>query len=127
MSQQQNVAAQALGQVAELAPEMQEYAVAPLSSTAMILDVANMANIMKFAEFMAKGHMPQVQGVMWVLGLEQMDFCSFDPRMPPELRLYVERVARNDGYIKDLEDKVLTFLAEVQIEVNDFLKMGLAA
>jgi putative phage-type endonuclease len=76
---------------------------------------------------MPKGHMPQVQGVMWVLGLEQMDFCSFDPRMPPELRLYVESVARNDGYIKDLEDKVLTFLAEVQVQVNDFLQMGIAA
>jgi predicted phage-related endonuclease len=76
---------------------------------------------------MPKHHQAQVHGVMWVLGLEWMDFCSFDPRMPPELRLYVERVARNDGYIKDLEDKVLTFLAEVQIEVNDFLKMGIAA
>jgi putative phage-type endonuclease len=76
---------------------------------------------------MPKGHMPQVQGVMWVCGLESMDFCSYDPRMPPELRLYVERVARNDGYIKDLEDKVLTFLAEVQVQVNDFLQMGIAA
>lgn len=76
---------------------------------------------------MPKGHMPQVQGVMWVLGLEWMDFCSFDPRMPPELRLYVQRVERDESYIADLEDKVLTFLAEVQIEVNDFLQMGIAA
>lgn len=76
---------------------------------------------------MPKHHQAQVYGVMWVLGLEWLDFCSFDPRMPPELRLYVERVARNDGYITELEDKVLTFLAEVQVEVNEFLKMGIAA
>jgi hypothetical protein len=55
MSQQQNVAAQPLATMPEQGVDMQEFAVAPLSSTAMILDVANMANIMKFAEFMAKG------------------------------------------------------------------------
>lgn len=76
---------------------------------------------------MPKGHMPQVQGVMWVCGLEWMDFCSFDPRMPPELRLYTEKVVRNDGYIAELENKVLDFLAEVQVQVDDFLKMGIAA
>lgn len=76
---------------------------------------------------MPKGHMPQVQGVMWVCGLEWIDFCSFDPRMPPELRLYTEKVVRNDGYIAELENKVLDFLAEVQVQVDDFLKMGIAA
>lgn len=76
---------------------------------------------------MPKHHMPQVQGVMWVLGLEWMDFCSFDPRMPPELQLYVERIPRDDAYIRELEDKVLTFLAEVQVQVDDFLMMGKAA
>jgi len=72
-------------------------------------------------------HAPQVHGVMWVLGLEWMDFCSFDPRMPPELRLYVERVERNEPYIADLESKVLTFLAEVEAQVQDFSRMGQAA
>lgn len=64
---------------------------------------------------------------MWVLGLEWMDFCSFDPRMPPELRLYVERIERNEPYIADLESKVLTFLAEVEEQVRDFSRIGLAA
>ena len=44
---------------------------------------------------MPKHHAPQVFRVAWVLELEWMDFCSFDPRMPLELRLYVERVTRN--------------------------------
>jgi putative phage-type endonuclease len=76
---------------------------------------------------MPKHHMPQVQGVMWVCGLEWMDFCSYDPRMPAELRLYVERIPRDEAYIADLEGKVLTFLAEVQIQVDDFLRFGKAA
>lgn len=72
-------------------------------------------------------HKPQVQGVMWVCDLEWMDFCSFDPRMPPELRLYMERIPRDDAYILELEIKVLSFLDEVQAQVDDFLKMGIAA
>jgi hypothetical protein len=76
---------------------------------------------------MPKRHAPQVFGLTWVLELKWMDFCSFDPRMPPELRLYVERVTRNEPYIADLESKVLTFLAEADAQAQDFSRMGLAA
>lgn len=64
---------------------------------------------------------------MWVLDLEWMDFCSYDPRMPTELRLYVERVRHDEAYITKLEGKVLDFLAEVQAEVDRFHAMGKAA
>jgi predicted phage-related endonuclease len=76
---------------------------------------------------MPEAHKPQVFGVMWVLDLEWMDFCSYDPRMPPELRLYVQRIERDETYIAELEKKVLAFLDEVQGQVDLFHAMGKAA
>jgi putative phage-type endonuclease len=62
---------------------------------------------------MPSEHRAQVQGAMWVTGRKWWDFVSFDPRMPDKLRLYVERVKRDDAYIATLEAAVLQFLAEV--------------
>lgn len=75
---------------------------------------------------MPEHHIPQVQGQMWVLDLEWIDFCSYDPRMQNgagHLKLYKQRIQRDDKYITDLECSVLDFLAEVQVEINEFLKM----
>lgn len=84
-------------------------------------------HLQTWADGMPKAHIPQVQGQMWVLGLDWIDFCSYDPRMQnggEHLKLYRQRIERDQAYIDDLEDKVLTFLAEAQIKVNEFLKMG---
>lgn len=65
---------------------------------------------------MPLNHKPQVQGVMWIAEREWCDFISYDPRpvTKPELRLYVQRVYRDDQYIKTvLEPGVKAFLAEV--------------
>lgn len=69
---------------------------------------------------MPEEHAPQVYGVMWVLGLEWMDFCSYDARMPPELRLYVQRVNRDEAYIANLERKIVEFLGELEAELQLF-------
>lgn len=58
-------------------------------------------------------HRAQVQGAMWVTGRKWWDFISFDPRMPPHLQLYIERINRDDAYIAALADEVSRFLAEV--------------
>ncbi|MBC7622327.1 MAG: YqaJ viral recombinase family protein, partial [Aeromicrobium sp.] len=63
-------------------------------------------------------HMPQVQGVMWVLELDWLDFISFDPRMPDDLRLYVQRIVRDDDYIENLKSKVTAFLSDVQADMD---------
>lgn len=76
---------------------------------------------------MPEEHIPQVQGQMFVLGLQWTDFCSYDPRMPANLKLYVQRVQRDEAYIKDLENQILNFLAEVNIEVESFLNLKKAA
>lgn len=72
-------------------------------------------------------HMPQVQGEMWVTGRQWIDFLSFDPRQPKHLRLYVQRIARNEQYIRDLAEKTATLLAEVKIQVNKLNELGNAA
>jgi len=79
---------------------------------------------------MPEHHMAQVQGQMWVLGLDWIDFCSYDPRMQngaEHLKLYSQRVERDAIYIMDLESQVLAFLTEVQSEIDQFLSMRAAA
>jgi len=65
------------------------------------------------ASEMPKEHMPQVQGQMWVTGRKWCDFVSFDPRMPKTLRLFVQRIYRDDAYIANMDEMVKGFLLEV--------------
>lgn len=72
-------------------------------------------------------HQAQVYGQMWVLGLEWIDFCSYDPRMLNDgkhLQLYRQRIERDEKYIASLEDQVLSFLSEVEGKVKLFMEMG---
>lgn len=62
---------------------------------------------------MPEDHAGQVQGLMWITGRQWWDFCSFDPRMPEHLQLYVQRIERDDAYIAKLEAEVVVFLSEV--------------
>lgn len=59
-------------------------------------------------------HRAQVQGTLWVTGRKWWDFISYDPRLPAHLQLYVERVERDEAYIKTLAEEVAKFLAEVE-------------
>ena len=77
-----------------------------------------------WAEGMPESHMQQAQGQMWVLDLEWIDFCSYDPRMQGDashLRLYRQRIMRDQAYIDQLEAQVLDFLAEVEKKVSLFM------
>jgi putative phage-type endonuclease len=51
-------------------------------------------------------------------GRSWCDYVSFDPRLPGEMQLFVKRVWRNDGDIKDLAENVEVFLAEVADTVS---------
>lgn len=62
---------------------------------------------------MPSEHMAQVQGQLWITGRQWCDFASYDPRMPEDLQLYVQRVQRDDAYIADLQQQVADFLGEV--------------
>lgn len=66
-------------------------------------------------------HMAQIQGQLWITGRDWCDFVSFDSRMPGALRLYVERIQRDDAYIASLEAEVRSFLADVDAMVASLL------
>lgn len=87
-------------------------------------------HLQTWAEGMPEHHTAQVQGQMWILDLEWVDFCSYDPRMQnggEHLKLYRKRVMRDQKYIDAMEAQVLDFLAEVQVKVNEFFSLKEAA
>lgn len=63
-------------------------------------------------------HIAQVQGSLWVTGRKWWDFVSFDPRMPEPLRLYRQRVERDEKYIAVLENECL----KLNIDVNTMMQ-----
>ena len=67
---------------------------------------------------MSDDHLPQVQGQMWVTGAQWCDFVSYDPRLPPGMEMYIQRIPRNDEYIALLENHVRVFLAEVETVIE---------
>lgn len=60
---------------------------------------------------------------MWQLAcMPEMEFCdliSFDPEMPDNLKGFVKRIYRDDEYIKEVEDKVILFLNEIETIINN--------
>ena len=46
------------------------------------------------------------------------DFCSFDPRLPPAMQLFVKRLERDDERIAELEKEVTAFLSELDEKVE---------
>lgn len=58
-------------------------------------------------------YITQMQWQMACTGRQWCDFVSFDPRLPEDMRLFVQRVARDDRHIAELEAAVRLFLGEV--------------
>jgi putative phage-type endonuclease len=53
---------------------------------------------------------------LWQLactGREWVDLVSYDPRLPDSMRLFIQRITRDDALIADLEREVTAFLAEI--------------
>lgn len=59
------------------------------------------------------GYISQMQWQMACTGRQWVDFASYDPRLPPALRLHVQRMNRNDALITELEAEVAKFLDEL--------------
>lgn len=68
-------------------------------------------------------YLTQMQWQMACSGRRWCDFVSFDPRMPEAMRLFVQRVHRDDGRIAELEQEVSAFLDEVEKKVSDLSKL----
>jgi putative phage-type endonuclease len=58
-------------------------------------------------------YITQMQWQMACTGRKWCDWVSFDPRMPESLKLFVQRVERNDERIAELETAVRDFLDEL--------------
>ena len=63
-------------------------------------------------------HFAQVQGVIWVAGREWCDFISWDPRVPGEHQLYIERIERDDAFIEMLKREIEVFDQEVEATIQ---------
>ena len=68
-------------------------------------------------------HRAQVQGSLWITGRTYWDYCSYSPTLPPNLRLYVFRVLRDEVYISQLAAAVKQFLTEVEAKVLKYQEM----
>jgi putative phage-type endonuclease len=62
-------------------------------------------------------YLSQMQWQLAVSGRRWCDFVSYDPRLPADLRLFVQRVPRNAILIGALEREVERFLAEVEATI----------
>ena len=59
-------------------------------------------------------HKYQIQGNLLATDRIYCDFISYDPRMVDGLKLYVQRVLRDDDMIKTIVEQTEKFLAEVE-------------
>lgn len=63
-------------------------------------------------------HQFQIQGQLWITGYKWADFVSYDPRLPPGLQIYIQRVQRDKQFIAELEAGVRDFLKLVDQRVD---------
>lgn len=59
----------------------------------------------------------QMQWQMACTGRQWCDFASYDPRVPLEMQLFTERVARDDELIQNIEAEIKQFLDEIDERV----------
>jgi len=67
-------------------------------------------------------YLKQMQFQMACADREWCDFVSFDPRLPPEMQLFVQRVASHDQTIAEIEGAVSEFLHELNDKVDQLRK-----
>lgn len=68
-------------------------------------------------------YVTQIQWQLACTGREWCDFASYDPRLPPHLRLFVKRVPRDVSLILELETEVTAFIAEIEAKLVDLSRL----
>lgn len=63
-------------------------------------------------------YVTQIQWQMACTGRKWTDFVSFDPRLPESMKLFIQRVPRDDALITSLEADVIDFLNELRLTVH---------
>ncbi len=69
----------------------------------------------------------QIQWQLACTNRKWCDFVSYDPRMPEHLRLFIQRVHRDDEHIEQLEIEVIKFLSEVDEKIAALSQLSEAA
>jgi hypothetical protein len=85
--------------------------------------ISKTIHLARFRNGMEEEHMPQVQGAMWVTGRKWWDFVSYDPRPKGKyehLRLFRQRIERDDAYIAKLEREVILAESRVRAILNSY-------
>jgi hypothetical protein len=57
-------------------------------------------------------------------GRKWCDFVSYDPRLPENLQLFVQRIELDEDYAKKLQNEVVMFLVEVNEKVEKLRKIN---
>jgi hypothetical protein len=52
------------------------------------------------------------------------DYVSYDPRMPDNLQIHIERVPFDEDMVSQLEQDAKEFLSEVNVIVEKLRRMG---
>lgn len=76
------------------------------------------------ADCMPEEHRAQVQGNLWITNRQWAEFVSFDARMPEHLRLFHQRIERDEKFIEELSKEVVSFLKEVETFIAKLPKPG---
>jgi hypothetical protein len=61
---------------------------------------------------------------MLCTGRKWCDFVSYDPRLPDNLQLFIQRIELDEEYGKKLESEVKGFLEEVNEKVEKLRKIN---
>jgi predicted phage-related endonuclease len=77
-------------------------------------------------EPIAGKYLKQMAWQMAVTGRQWCDWVSYCPLLPEEMRLYIQRVPRNDKLVAELERDVQDFLAEVDAKTKALTERYLA-
>lgn len=67
-------------------------------------------------------YVKQIQWQMAATGRLWTDFVSFDDRVPPEMRLYVKRLERDDAKIAEMEHEIVAFISELNAKLDQLQK-----
>lgn len=76
------------------------------------------------ADVVPKKYVTQMHWQMACTNRQWCDFVSFDPRLPEHLQMFVQRVQRDDDYIKMLESEVTLFLSEMEEKLNKLKELN---
>lgn len=75
------------------------------------------------AQTIDSDYLYQMQFNIACAGADWWDFASFNPNMPEQLKLYVQRIERDDLLIHKIETNVIEFLAEVDEKVAQVMSL----